>query len=237
MNQTAGNTVLSGNNGSYTGSTTVSGGTLAIASSTALTDGSISVGSGGTFLFSASGNSENGANVTLSGGNLSFGTLTGATETLGSLTLTANSTITFGGAGSGDTLTFTNLSLGTYTLTVDDWSGQKYYYSGYTGPGVSGANGTTNDPGTDTAQDRLLFTGSTSPVTTSDLGNSQVQFYDDSGNFINNGKVVSYEGGPDSELVPAPEPSTYVMALGLVLLAAYRERRRLAGFVPAWLKL
>jgi autotransporter-associated beta strand protein len=254
--QNTGTTKLTGNNSGFTGSSSHTdlitgagnsvavntGGTVIIAAANALPDSSIEVNSGGTFLFSASGNNESGANVTLNGGNLSFGTLTNANETLGSLTLTANSTITFAAAASADTLTFTNLALNGYTLTVDNWSGQKYYYSGYTGPGVTGANGTTNDPGAGgggnfATQDRLLFTGTTDTVTTSDIGNSQIQFYDDSGNFINNGKVVSYEGGTTSELVPAPEPSTCVMALGLVILAAYRERRRLASFLPARFQL
>ena len=91
---------------------------------------------------------------------------------------------------------------------------------------------------------RLLFTSAsavysngTTPVTTANAGTTQLLFYDDMGTFLNFGKAVSYEGGPDAELVPAPEPSTYVMALGLVALAAYRERRRFSGLVPAWLKV
>ena len=215
----AGTTELTGNNSSFTGTTTVSNGTLTIGSTTALAAGALQINSGGTLLFAASGVSQTAANVTLNGGILSLASAgANATENLGSLTLTANSTIVFGGTASDQTLTFSGLTFSgsdpsSIVLTIQDWSGNKYYATD------------TNDSGS-SSQDRLVFT-SDPGLTAQNTGTSQIQFYGDSGDFINNGKEVTYEGGPDEELVPAPEPSTYVAAFGLLLLAAWRERRRL----------
>lgn len=93
----AGELILSGTN-TYNGGTTVSAGTLTLASASAL-------GSGST--------------LTLSGGTLKLST---ATTTVTNLTVTATSTIDFGGANA--TLNITNLSISAapgVTLNIINW--------------------------------------------------------------------------------------------------------------------
>jgi len=128
-------------------------------------------------------------NLTLNGGIFSFQGLSGAGQLMGSLTLTANSTIDFGTtSGGGDTLGFATLNTNGFTLTIDDWSGNIYNTSEFLDLGPA-------------SQDRLLFAGGLA-------GNnlSQVLFYNTAGKFIGTGYEVL--DGISLEIVPIPEPST-----------------------------
>ena len=210
-----GTLTLSGNN-TFTGATTIAtnGGTLVAAAAGALggTSG-ITVNSGGTLLLAGAGAIDrvnNGAGLALAGGTLSMAGLSSSSETLGALTLSANSTIDFG-VGNTNSLTFASLSLGAFNLVVTHWTGT-YYTAGET---------TDHGPA---SQDRLLFTIDPS-LNAAQL--SQISFYNDAGNFIGTGKEINF-GGP-TELVPVPEPSTWIAGSLMVGLIGYRERRRLAG--------
>ena len=152
------------------------------------------------------------AGVGLAGGTLSMAGLSSASETLGALTLSANSTLDFG-AGNTNSLTFASLSLGSFNLVVTHWTGT-YYTAGET---TDHSNGT---------QDRLLFT--TDPnLNATQL--AQISFYNDAGVFIGTGKEISFGGIP--ELAPVPEPSTVFGGLIVLGLVGWRERKTLARLV------
>ena len=205
-------TLTLGGTNSYIGATTVSGGTLQLASTSTLTNTSGINTTGGTLLFGASNQVTNAPAVALANGGLSMQGLSGATETLGALTLTATSTIDFGkGNALGNTLMFASLNLAAGTIfNVVDWTGSIYY-------------GMT-DSGSDTTQDRLLFT-SLSAAAASELG--QIYFYSDSGTFLGTGQQVLYgtPGMPTPEVVPVPEPSTLGVGLGLIGLLFWKWLR------------
>ena len=135
--------------------------------------------------------------------------LSSSSETLGALTLSANSTIDFG-TGNTNSLTFASLSLGSFNLVVTHWTGT-YYTAGET---TDHSNGT---------QDRLLFTIDPS-LNATQL--SQISFYNDAGNFIGTGKEIAFG---ITELVPVPEPSTWIAGSLMLGLIGYRERRRLSA--------
>ncbi len=134
--------------------------------------------------------------------------LSSSTESLGALTLSANSTIDFG-TGDGNTLIFSGLTLGGNTLSIYHWSGSRYLPGG-------------TDSGTPPTQDRLVFT---SNVAGEPL--SQISFY--SGGFgsalVGTGSQISF--GSNCEVVPMPEPGTIFGALALLGLAGCRMGRRL----------
>jgi len=94
----SGRLALSGSN-SYSGATTVNSGTLEAAAAGALgSTTSVVVNNGGSLLVTASNSVNDAASITLNGGTLAFSGTVG--ETLGSLTLTANSVIDLGDGGS-----------------------------------------------------------------------------------------------------------------------------------------
>ena len=229
----AGATILSTAN-SYAGPTTVNAGTLAL--SAAGTAGSsnggtlgataITVNTGGTLLLNASNAIGTSSLMTLVGGTFnangqSDGSNSGTaiTSGMGNLTLSANSTLDFGVTSSNSTLVYSGLSLGTYSLAVNDWSGTAYPTGG-------------TDAGT-SAQDRLLFT--TDPGFGLGTSISSISFYDQSGNFLGNGQELAFGSGYEIAPVSSvPEPTTVFGALALLGLVGYRERRRLAGLAAAW---
>ena len=82
--------------GAYTGATTVSAGTLLVQGTLTATP-SVAIGTGGTLLLGAADRVNDAAAISLAGGTLNTG---GFSETLGTLTLSEDSTIDFGGGAS-----------------------------------------------------------------------------------------------------------------------------------------
>ena len=116
----AGTLELTANN-TYTGATTVSGGKLAVGGTGSLSStASVAVNAGGTLLLGGNERINNAAAVTLGGGKIETA---GFSETVGALTLTANSIIDLGSGAS--TLTFA-ASNGLFatgkTLSIYNWT-------------------------------------------------------------------------------------------------------------------
>lgn len=131
---TTGTVLLSGNN-TWSGSTTISAGTLALAASGVIADNSAIILSGGTF---------------------STGNTTGWNETVGTLTVSANSIISL---GSGlHTLSFAVSTGITKSVTVTGWTG-----------GYDGTSGTAG---------KIKFGSSASGLTSAQLG--QIRFFNGS---------------------------------------------------------
>jgi autotransporter-associated beta strand protein len=131
----AGTLTLSGAN-TYTGTTTVNAGTLQLGAAGVIADGS---------------------NVTLNGGTLRTGATTGNSETVGTLTLSSNSTIAL---GSGDhSLNFSASDLITWSgsLTITGWIGTE----GATGSEGKIFFGADNTGLTTTQLSAITFTGYT----------------------------------------------------------------------------
>ncbi len=106
----------------YTGATTVSAGVLELAGtsgSAAGSSASVSVASGAKLLISQSNQVNDSASVTLSGGTITRGS--GASETFGALTLTANSYLDFGGIEQSNKIQFGTLTLGSYKFNVSNF--------------------------------------------------------------------------------------------------------------------
>lgn len=205
--------ILSGTN-SYTGPTTVSGGTLEISGSINATAGTgIKIDSTGTLLLSGGSERVNSAAaVNLNGGTLAYASAlpAGTDETLGTLTLSSNSTIDFGNASSGGLdFAFSGWvahTSGASTLTIANW------------------NGNFGALGTDNTHDRLLFTGTASDFELQ-FGQNDIAF---------SGFGPGYDAiqfGGQFEIVPVPEPSATALlgAMALVGFIGFRERRRLFG--------
>jgi autotransporter-associated beta strand protein len=141
-------------------------------------------------------------NLILDGGVFSMADLTGADQTLGALTLDADSTIDFSGVGGGDTVEFSSVNLNGFTLTIDDWSGDMYSESNVLDEGSS-------------SQDRILFTELT--------GNPlNVSFFDNTGAELGLGHEV--DDGTLLEVVPIPEPSGCPEAAVFLLLLGCSAR-------------
>lgn len=229
----AGNLTLNADN-TYGGSTVIGAGTLTVNnnSSTALGrlsgTGAIVVNNGGTLLLSgaltATDRLNNAAAVTVNGGGkFSTGALNeGAAPTaaagaggavgIGSLTLAATTsalraTFDFGATQTGSALVFgaiTASSKGAFVSILN-----------FTGA-ANADNGLTSN-------DRLLFT-SNPGFSLADLANWQF-FSDSSTAFITGGRQIAYNGY--YEIVPVPEPVTW-MAGGLTVLLALNAWRRQA---------
>ncbi len=190
----------------FTGNTTVSGGTLAANADGALAvTPKVTINSGGTVLLGTTAGNDrigNTSEVALAGGTLNTG---GFSETVGKMTLSANSTLDLGAGAS--VLTFDGASsLGTSTLSILNWSG------------TQGATGGT---------DQVLFTNSSFVAGTTSF---QVQF--NVGGTFYAGKFVSLGGNTIeaiASITPVPEPTTIFGASALVLAIAWRERKRFAS--------
>ena len=210
LNKTTGSTVTLTGTNTFSGATTVSAGTLTAGAAGALqSTASITVNGGGTLLLSGNGALDrvNSSAFTLGGGTLSMEGLSNSSEILGALTLSASSILDFG-TGSGNTLTFSNLTLSGNTLAIFNWSGTIPVAN----PDLGGGS-----------QDRLLFTTDVSAQAL-----EAIIFYSDSGTtLLGTGSQIIF-GSPTTafEIVPVPEPTTILGALALLGLVGYRERRR-----------
>ena len=208
----AGELVLNGSaNNTYTGATVVNGGTLVLENSSgnAINDSSgITVNTGGTLVLGASNQIGDSIGLILNGGTFLVGA-ENLTEDLGTLTLSASSTIDLGGYGASGlrTLTFDNSSAITWTgtLTITNWQGVALQTSDVT---------------------KLLF--GEGGLTSTQL--SQIVFASQG---INGGTLIGGEG----ELVPVPEPQVYLAAVAILGVIGWRERRRLKGLLCRGQKL
>jgi|GEM_PF-1662001 len=194
----SGTLFLTGTN-TYSGTTTIgTNSTLSLGTTGNLTASTnIIVSNGGTLLLGGTNQTTTNSDLTLNGGTLSTGggsTARAGTNNFNTLTLTANSTIDFSQLTGNTALDFNSiLGLGTYTLTILDWSGTMN-------------NGTVIGGGTNTG----LFDFSS--LTPSEL--SHISFY--SGPSTNSGFLGtgSFNG---HQIVPVPEIS--VIVTGGFLLA------------------
>jgi fibronectin-binding autotransporter adhesin len=191
---------------SGTGKLLVGEGTLVLSNGTtanSFAPGSIQVDSGATLQLAANNQIGNSTGLILNGGTFRTGTSTaGFSDTLGTLTLSASSTIDLGAWTTGvRQLIFANSSAITWTgtLTITNWQGVALQSS-------------------DVAE--ILF--GTGGLTSTQLG--QISFANQN---INGGTLI----GGSGELVPIPEPRVYAAVVALLAVVGWRERKRLLGLV------
>ena len=193
----AGGVSISGNStltlgaaNTFTGTTAIQTGTLAAATSGALGNtANIVVASGGSLLVTANETIGNASTMNLAGGRLLFSG--NVTETLGALTLSANSTIDLG--ENSVELSFASLvGLLNYTLNIYNWSGNTQW-----------------SPSPGGGQDQVYIRSS--------LGESELQkisFYSSgigTDSFIAN----AFQLG-NYEIIAVPEPETWIAGLALL---------------------
>lgn len=189
------------------GTLEIGGGTLVLSntnSPNSFSPAAIKVDSGATLQLAANNQIGDSTGLILNGGTLVTGTAsTRHSETLGTLTLTANSTLDLGSwNGGSNTLQFADSSSITWTpgaiLTITSWQGTPY---------------------TPSAISEILF--GSAGLTGTQL--AQIQF-------ANQGNLPG--GFIGNELVPVPEPHVYASAAALLATIGWRERRRLKRLLP-----
>ncbi|HQU08669.1 MAG: hypothetical protein B7X06_00660, partial [Verrucomicrobia bacterium 21-51-4] len=200
-------TIAGASANTFTGGLSITNATVTLqkaAGTNAIGGGTITINTGGTLLLANSNQIPNASNMVLHGGTFNTG---GNSETLGTLTLTANSTIDMGSGSS--IINYANSSGTAWTagqaLTIQNWTGS------LTGGGT----------------DQLFFGTASSGLTAGQL--SQIFFLNPTGLAAGTyGATILGTG----ELVPstfvAPEASTYAFgcALGIVTIAWEIRRRR-----------
>jgi autotransporter-associated beta strand protein len=193
----------------FTGDVTVGGTTATLFAQNADALGAvddITVNTGGTLFLTGTGDRINDtADLILGGGVLNTN---GLSETLGTLTLTADSIIDFGAGAS--ILSFADSSAnswGAFTLSLWNWSGNEIIGGG-------------------TDQIRFASNG----LTAGQLG--QIRFFTDAGvtevSFDANTPINGFVGTL-GEVVPVPEPGSVMVGLAMFGLAGWRERRKNAA--------
>jgi fibronectin-binding autotransporter adhesin len=203
----AGTLVLAGGaDNTYTGATEVNAGALVLSNSSgnAINDSaSITVNAGASLVLGASNQIGDGIGLILAGGTFVVGNdSAGFSETLGTLTLSASSTIDLGSYATGlRQLVFSNSSAITWsgTLTITNWQGVAQQSS-------------------DVAE--ILF--GTGGLTSTQLG--QIYFANQN---ISGGVLI----GGSGELAPIPEAPVIWGAIAVTLVIGWRERFRLAGLL------
>jgi autotransporter-associated beta strand protein len=207
--QGLGTLVLAGStNNTFAGATVVEAGRLVLsnAEGNAIDNSSsITIKSGAALVLGASNQIGDGIGLVLDGGTFIVGTATaGYSETLGTLTLNANSTIDLGSYAVGlRQLTFANSSSISWAtnvvLTITNWQGMTRASS-------------------DVAE--ILF--GTGGLTSTQLG--QIYFANQN---IDGGVLI----GGSGELAPIPEAPVVWGAAALAAFVLWRERRRLRSVV------
>ena len=221
---TTGTVTLSGS-GTFSGVVTVDDGTLELSAASGngvlAKVSSVVINSGGTLLLGASDQINGGAvtavaaNMTLAGGIFNTGGFNQSSKTLGTLTMSATSTIDM---GAGASVIHFDVSSGQAwdsgsELVVLDWNGT-----------IAGSGGGT---------DELFFGTSTAALTSGQVG--QIVFVNPNGvagnysaEILSSGEVIAFK--------PIPEPGTYAAGGLLVGLAGWWEwrRRRWARGCRGW---
>jgi hypothetical protein len=206
----AGALILSGSN-SYASATTVNAGTLQAASANALGANSTVTVNGGSFLVTADDALESHdiiLNSTATGNGTAASLVFSGTYngTVGALTLSKDSILDLG-TGSVAAV-FSNLVMSVYNLQIYNWTGTTLW---------GGGNGNNTD--------QIYFNRT---LTNSEL--DRISFYSslDNNSFL--GTAYQFDSGSfANEIIPVPEPSTYIA--GLILLVGtvvHFLRRRLA---------
>ena len=149
----------------------------------------------GTLLLGGANKIGDNTAVNFNGGTLNTG---GFSDTVGALTLTANSALDFGTTNNVH-LQFSSAAWTGGALTVNNWTGTEF---------------ATGNP------DQFLV-ASAGPLDSGFLG--QILFTGHG-----NGAIAFNVGGGLYEIVPVPEPATIFGAIGLVAFVGFRERRRVA---------
>ena len=196
---------LSGDN-LFTGGVSVSGGTLSLGTTGSLVSKSIAVSGGSTLLLGANNQLSTDANLNLGGTlNLGGGT-TRAGQSFATLTLTANSTIDFANLSGVSALSFGNIVMNGFSLSIINWNG---------GGIISGS----------ASQSGFNALTTASALTSEDL--SKVNFLNGSSAF--NASLSNGTFSP-TEVIPVPEPGVVISALlllGLMLLSFRAEIEQL----------
>ena len=193
--------ILSGSN-SFTGNTTINAGTLQASVTGALANTTIVNLNGGSLLVAATDAINDSTEIRMGGGKLALSG-SGISETIGAMTLTANSVIDLYALSGVSTLRFGDSSSKVWTagatLQIWNWDGTNQYGTSY---------GSGNR--------RIYFGSNGNGLTTSQL--SQISFYSDNGtSFIGSGFIDS------SSMVGAvPEPQTIVVAILILAGIVYR---------------
>ena len=203
-----GTLILSGNN-AFTGATVVNSGTLQAATGNALANTSqVVLNNGGSFLVTAENAVNDDAAIHLNGGRMAMSG--NFNETVGALTLSANSTLDF--AGFVGTLRFSGVTswAAGANLAIWNWSGQTQHGTNY---------------GTYPNNSNLVFTNNS--TLSSNLAN--ISFYSDSGTTsIGSGFELGFTGsGGGSLIIAVPETETYFYAVALLagIVIQYLRRR------------
>ncbi len=193
---------------SFTGASVVGAGTLVLSNSAggAVSGTSIQVDSGASLVLAADDQIGDTTGLILNGGTFITGTsTTHFSDTLGTLTLSATSTIDLGSYTGVNTrqLVFANSSAITWatnaTLIISNWQGIAQQSS---------------------LVSQILF--GTGGLTSTQL--AQVYW---AGQDISGGELI----GGGGELVPIPEPRVYAAAAALLATVAWRERKRLRALL------
>jgi autotransporter-associated beta strand protein len=191
----------------FTGATTVSGGTLTLANSSGSALGftsGITVNSGATLLLGANNQINNAAQITLSGGTFAKGNFSegsASTAGMGALLLNAAGSHLDFGTGTVGVLTFASLTTGTFSLTIDGW----------TGTASTVGNGLT---------DRLIFASNQS---------ANLSHFNFTG-FAPGAMQVDLGNGY-FEIVAVPEAGTYCSGLIVLALILFHHRKQLQQLV------
>jgi autotransporter-associated beta strand protein len=203
----------------FNGTTTVNSGTLKADAANALANTSSIDLNGGSLLVAAANAVNDNANITLrNGGRLAVNG--NFDETVGALTLSANSTIDF--SGFVGTLRFGSIASWApgATLSIWNWSGTTRY-----GDQINNYQTPSN----------LVFTNNA--TLTNNLAN--ISFYSDSGiTSIGSGFERGFTGG-GTEIIAVPEPETYLTGVILLLggtIYLFRRAKHREGHRPAWPK-